>query len=194
MIVCEETNKPYTVGYEVNGNNIAFKSEEHLALHPFGKVPVLIQDKLVLPETASIVRYLDKDKQLQPSSDFEYARHDALCAIISIDIDKVLLREYLLEFAFPKGEDNNVRFDVVDKIRPKALATLAVIEKLLNEDNALSAEQFTLADALLAPMLHYISCLSPDYNLIPDYPRVEKYLIKLMQRPSCQKVLIAKTL
>lgn len=194
MLACEETDTHYNVGFEVNGKEIAFKSEDHLALHPFGKIPVLLQGALVLPETTSICRYIDKDQQLQPLDSEDHARHDALCALISIDIDKILVREYLLEFAFPKGEENSVRFDVVSKIQPKVAATLAIIEKMLNEDNALTAKQFTIADALLAPMLHYVSCLPAGYNLLPDYPNTGQYLAKLMARPSCQKVLLAKKL
>jgi glutathione S-transferase len=199
MLVCEEIHLSYSVGFEVNGDNVAFKGEQHLKWHPFGKIPVLLenqsqQPELILPETASICRYLDTNKALQPSNNLEYARHDALCALISIDIDKILVREYLLEFAFPKGEDKSVRFDVVNKVQPKAVATLAIIEKMLNEDNALSAEQFTIADALLVPMLHYISCLPAGYNLLPDFPKLEQYLAKLMTRESCKKVLLAKKL
>ena len=134
------------------------------------------------------------DKQLQPNQSQDYARHDALCALISIDVDRVLVREYLLEFAFPKGENNTVRFDVVKEVQPKAAATLAIIEQMLNEKTALSSQEFTIADALLAPMLHYISCLPAGFNLITDYPKVEKYLADLMTRPSCQKVLITKKL
>jgi len=199
MLACEEKEINYSVGFEVNGNNVDFKGEQHLKWHPFGKIPVLLennpqQTQFVLPETASICRYLDNDKQLQPSDGLAYAQHDALCAHITIDIDKVLVREYLLEFAFPKGENNSVRFDVIAKVQPKVATTLATIEKILNEDNALSSEQFTIADALLAPMLHYISCLPAGYNVLPDYPALEQYLAKLMTRASCQKVLIAKKL
>lgn len=199
MLICEEKNISYSAGFEVAGKNIPFKGEQHLKWHPFGKIPVLIgnktqEDIFTLPETASICRYLDTDKALQPSDSLEYARHDALCALISIDIDKVLVREYLLEFAFPKGENNSVRFDAVSNIQPKVSATLAIIEKMLNEDNSLSAEQFTIADALLAPMLHYLSVLPAGYNLIPDYPNIKQYLAKLMVRASCQKVLVAKKL
>ncbi|MCP4986192.1 MAG: glutathione S-transferase family protein [Colwellia sp.] len=199
MLVCEEKNTPYSVGFEVAGKAVEFKGEQHLKWHPFGKIPVLIenpsqQDKLTLPETASICRYLDADKALQPSNSKEYAHHDALCAVISIDIDKILVREYLMEFAFPKGEDNSVRFDVVNKLQAKVAATLTVIENILNKDNSLSAEQFSIADALLVPMLHYLSCLPAEYSLIADFPNIKQYLAKLMIRPSCQKVLIAKKL
>lgn len=194
MLVCEEKDIAYTVGFEVDGTEVAFKSEQRLKLHPFGKIPVLLDKGLVLPETASICRYLDDNKQLQPSDKRDYARHDALCALISIDIDRVLVREYLLEFAFPKGENNSVRFDVVKEVQPKAAATLAIIEKMLTEDTCLAAKEFTIADALLAPILHYIACLPAGFNLLTDYPKVEQYLADLMARPSCQKVLIAKQL
>jgi len=199
MIVCEERAIPYTVGFEVDGQELPFKGEQHLRLHPFGKIPVLIENKaqqqtFTLPETASICRYLDIDNILQPENAQAHAHHDALCAHISIDIDKVLLREYLMEFAFPKGENNSVRFDVVAKVQPKVATTLAILERIVNEDSALSSEQFTIADALLAPMLHYISCLPADYNLLPDYPALEQYLAKLMTRASCKKVLVAKKL
>ena len=198
MLVCEEKQIAYTVGFEVDGRNVAYKGEQHLNWHPFGKIPVLLESKpqveLALPETASICRYLDADKQLQPNHSQDYARHDALCALISIDIDKVLVRDYLLEFAFPKGENNSIRFDVVKAVQPKAAATLAIIEKILNEETALTSQAFTIADALLAPMLHYISCLPAGFNLIADYPKVEQYLADLMTRPSCQKILTAKKL
>jgi len=197
MLVCEEKNIGYSVGFELAGKAVPFKGEQHLKWHPFGKIPVLIENKpqedfFTLPETASICRYLDTDQALQPSNSLEHARHDALCALISIDIDKVLMREYLLEFAFPKGENNSIRFDVISKVQPKVAAILAIIEKMLDEENSLSAEQFTIADALLVPMLHYLSGLPTGYNLLPDYPNVEQYLAKLMTRPSCQKVLVAK--
>ncbi len=195
MLVCEEKDLAYTVGFEVAGDKVPFKGEQHLNWHPFGKLPVLlVGQQLVLPETASICRYLDTDKTLQPSNNLEYAQHDALCALISIDIDRVLVREYLLEFSFPKGEDKSIRFDVVKAAQPKVAATLAIIEKMLGEKTALSSTEFTIADALLAPILHYISCLPAGFNLLPDYPKAEQYLANLMTRPSCQKVLISKQL
>ena len=194
MLVCEEKKLAYSVGFEVAGKEVAFKSEQHLSWHPFGKIPVLLDNGLVLPETASICRYLDADKALQPDNSLAVAKHDALCALISIDIDKVLVREYLREFAFPKGDNNSVRFDVVKEVQPKAATVLAIIEKILAEENSLSSAQFTIADALLAPILHYISCLPAGFNLLTDFPKVEQYLANLMTRPSCQKVLIAKKL
>lgn len=199
MLVCEVKEIAYTVGFEVNGVAINFKSEEHLNLHPYGKLPVLIDGELILPETASICRYLDakfnenKNIELQPSDAIEKARHDALCAIISIDIDKALLRDYLLEFAFPKGENGQIRLEQVTQMQPQVAKTLDVITKLLaSHPSMLAGKKFTIADALLAPMLAYLSGLPVGFNILPDYPSVENYLAELMKKPACQKILLTK--
>ena len=83
---------------------------------------------------------------------------------------------------------------MVKDVQPKAATTLSIIEKMLDEENSLSSKKFTIADALLAPILHYISCLPAGFNLLTDFPKVEQYLADLMTRPSLQKVLIAKKL
>jgi len=199
MLVCEEKQIKYTFGFEVDGIEIGYKSENHFDLHPYGKLPVLIDNGLILPETASICRYLDAKfnennaVKLQPESLLDFTRHDALCAIISIDIDRVLMRSYLLEFAFPKGKSGQVRLEQVKEVQPQVAKTLDVITSLLDShSDMLAGENLTIADALLAPMLAYLSCLPEGFNLLPDYPKVGDYLTKLMKRPSCQKILLEK--
>jgi len=201
MLVCEEKQVPYTVGFEVNNAEVKYKSDAHFGLHPFGKFPVLLSGELILPETASICRYIDNNfnennkVQLQPNNPVDKARLDALCALISIDVDKVLVRDYLLEFAFPKGKDGAIRIEQVQKAQPQVAKTLSVITQLIEDQNSLlTGQNFTIADALLAPMLAYLSGLPADFNLLPDYPVVECYLAQLMARPSCQKVFPPKQL
>jgi glutathione S-transferase len=189
MLVCENNSINYTTGFELAGKEAPFKGEQHFLLHPFGKFPVLLEGDLALPETATICRYLDPDKKLQPINLPEVAMHDAFCALISIDIDKALVRDYLIEFAFPKGENNAVRLDIVKSAIPKASKALKVIAEQLEKTGVIGGEQLTIADMLLAPMLAYLSSLPQDFNLLPNYPTVAAYLTKLMGHPSCQKVL-----
>src|SRR5260370_35459509 len=53
----EEKSAPYRIAPVAPGSH---KSPEHLARHPFGRVPVLEHDGFVLYETAAILRYLDR--------------------------------------------------------------------------------------------------------------------------------------
>src|SRR3954469_3896765 len=61
-----------------------FKSPEHLARHPFGRVPVLEHDGFSLYETQAILRYLDRalpNPALTPADPRRAARMDQLMNI-----------------------------------------------------------------------------------------------------------------
>lgn len=199
MLVCEEKGIDYQTGFTINDNEISFKSEQHFELHPFGKLPVLLHNELSLPETACICRYLDSNfsgTSLQPEEPLAHAKHDALCALISIDIDKALVRDYLAEFAFPKGDNGEVRLNVAKQAQDNVRRALKVISNELTASDIISvkSDSFNIADALIAPMLHYVTQLPASFNLITEFPAVEQYLNRLMARKSCQAVLQAKPL
>ena len=62
----------------------ASKSPEHLARHPFGRVPVMEHDGLVLYETQAILRYLDRvlpHPALTPANSKTAARMDQVMNI-----------------------------------------------------------------------------------------------------------------
>jgi len=200
MILCEENSLDYQTGYDSSGEFIEFKSEAHFALHPYGKLPVLTHGELVLPETASICRYIENLTAFKGGKSFtpqQVARIDAFSAITSIYLDKAIMRDYILEFAFPKGEDGKIRFDVATVAQAEVHKALDIIRgELTNSDTLLSGKeespQLTVADALIAPMLHYISTLPAGFNLLTEYPELELYLANTMKRASCNKVLISK--
>ena len=61
------------------------KTAEHMARHPFGKVPVLDHDGLRILETSAIVRYLNDvlpGKSLVPATPKDRARMDMMVSVI----------------------------------------------------------------------------------------------------------------
>lgn len=194
MLICEQKGIKYTVGFEVKGKPVEFKSDAHLKMHPYGKIPILLHNDFALAETASICRYLDNNftgTKVQFEQEQKSAYHDAFCAIASIDIDKAILRDFLVEFAFPKGENGTVRMDVVKAAIPNVHNALRVIrQELASNNQVINGEQLSIADALLAPMLHYINTVTRDFKLLSEHPEVESYLTKLMTFDSCKKVLL----
>jgi len=63
LLTCKELelDERNDIGYELQSVDLAakeHKSERHLKLHPFGKVPVLVTDKITLYEGQAILRYL----------------------------------------------------------------------------------------------------------------------------------------
>lgn len=194
-LVCEEKGLPYQVGMRLADEEIALKSARHLALHPFAKLPVIQHQGQVLFETAPICRYLDgvtADNPLQPESPYQIALVDQWCQALSLYVDQVLVRQFLLEFAFPKGEQGAIRMDVVAEVQPKVVAMLATLETQLGDKPFFCTDQYTVADALLTPMLDYLGNLPMAAQLFAQAPNLHAYIERMRARASGQNVLLAK--
>ncbi|ATG74244.1 glutathione S-transferase [Zobellella denitrificans] len=194
MLCCEEKGIAYRCGMAPEGTEIGFRSPEHLALHPYGKVPVLFHEGQTLFETNTICRYLDArfaGPALQPADPMARARVDERCGEIALYIDQALLREIVLEFAFPKGPDGRVRRDLVEEKLPAARAALRRLGTLLGEHPFICGPRYTLADALLTPILDYVANLPIGSELIGS-GALKHYLERMRARPSGQRVLNTK--
>lgn len=195
MIICEEKGITYTVGREHDGNNIALHSVEHFALHPYGKVPIVRHKQQYLIETASIARYLDtltNTVALQPSAPLERARCDQWCAMISIYIDQAIMRKYLVELVFPKGENGQPRFDKIEQAKPDVIKALEVLSTQLADNSYICGETFTLADALVLPILDYLDNAPDAFKLLHNDSPLGHYLQRQRTRPSVQRALLDK--
>lgn len=196
QLCCEEKVIPYTIGMDVNGQPIELGSPELFALHPFGKIPVLVHGDRHLIETASICRYLDvafSGPALQPEDPWLRAQVDQWTAMLARYVDHVIVRCYLLEFVFPKGNDGAVRNEVVDAAKPELTRILSLLDDQLAEGTYLVGDTFTIADAIAAPMLDYLSGLPAAAGFLVELPRLVAYADRLRKRPSAAKVLVAPT-
>ncbi|MBB3143422.1 glutathione S-transferase family protein [Halomonas organivorans] len=197
QLCCEEKGIDYTLGAEVDGRPLAMHSPEHFALHPFGKVPILLHDDRRLIETPSICRYLDAafdGPALQPADPWARARVDQWTGILAGYVDQALVRRYLLEFVFPKGEGGAVREEAVAAARPQVARALEVLEAQLAEGDYLVGDDFTIADAIAAPMLDYLAGLPAAEGLVAETPRLVAYVERLRARPAAARVLVAPDL
>lgn len=194
QLVCEEKEIPYSVGLEVAGKEAAFKGEQHEKWHPFKKVPVLIQNDFILCETASICRYLDQLPETTPlpTSNKNIAEVDQWCQFISIYLDKAIMRNYLLEFVFPKGENGKPRVEVIRSNLPTLHKALKTIETQLEKRSFIVGNTYTLADAFLAPILYYIKISPTDFFALDPSSSLYRYATQMESRASGKVVLKPK--
>ncbi len=160
------------------GEEMPFFSDRHAELHPYRKLPVLIEGSLVIPETMAIALYLESKPGpgFIPGDAADRAKVLSSAGIISLYIHQFLIRNVLLEFAFPKGDEGKIRFDVVDRNIADANRALAWVADALGTSPFFTARQFTLCDAYLIPMLDYLDQLPSPYNLINAFPNLWDYL------------------
>lgn len=194
---CEEIGIDYQLGTRLGELDYSIRSPALKSLNPFGKVPVLVHEGRALFETQAICRYLDNQwnqARLQPADPFLRAQVDQWCAAISLYVDKAIVRNYLLEFLLPKGENGSVRTEVAAAAMPEIIAVVALLEQQLAERDYLVGDSFTLADIMLAPILHYLAGAPHNADLLSQQSPLRRYLQRLLARPAAAKVLVVPVL
>jgi len=135
---------------------------EHLARHPFGKVPVLDHDGFRIIETSAIAPYLDEvlpGPSLTPSNPKDRAHMRMAMGIVDSYGYSALIgvAGYHLFPDFIGGPD--------DEARQRAITTsrlvLRELMKLRGTDPFIAGERPSLGDLYLAPICFYVA-LTPD--------------------------------
>ncbi|UFH51156.1 glutathione S-transferase family protein [Pseudomonas sp. KNUC1026] len=191
-LYCLEKGLEATYGMHQGGKPVALRSPEHLALQPFGQVPVLLHGERVVFETAVICRYLDQafeESSLAPADAQTRLEVDQWASAIASTVDTRVVRRYLLRIAGPKG-GSAITPEELAQAQAEVDFTLAAVARQLNSKPFLCGEAFTLADALLAPMLDYLDRI-PGANWLSRHGELSVYLQRLKARPSGQQVLVA---
>ncbi len=142
------------------------KKPEHLARHPFGKVPVLDHNGLRILETSAIVRYLNDvlpGKSLVPASPQDRARMDMVISILDSYGYGAMVGGVAAYHLFPDfvgGKNDAMLKTGIENGRK-------VIELIMKTKGAspFIAGELSLADLYLAPVVFYVS-LTPDAKLI----------------------------
>lgn len=192
MLCCEEKGISYETKFEIDGKPLSLNDDTHLQYHPFGKIPALIHGEHTLFETATICRYLDatfEGPALQPDNMYQRSKVDEWAAALSIYVDKAIVRQYLLEFAFPKGPNGQVRLDKVAAAEPAVAQMLGIVETQLGDNDFICGDAYTYADAILTPMLDYLAGTPNASKLMPENSHLMHYVSRMRKRSSGTKVL-----
>ena len=161
------------------------KKPEFLRLNPYGRVPVLIDDDLILYESCLINEYLEAK---HPSPPLMHG-NPALVARGRLLIDYAL--NFLQEWYWPlraemRKPEPSRDLAVIELNRPIIADRLQHLEAALG-DQAYFIETFGLTDIGLWPRLSRIA----DYGALDaqKLPRLENWLRRMNARPSVKAVL-----
>jgi glutathione S-transferase len=168
MLMAEKGAEYYLVPVDLmTGENM---KPEHLARHPFGKIPVVEQGRKRLYETSAITRYLNDalpGKSLVPDNAMNRARMDMAMALHDNYGYGALIgvAAYHLFPEFVGGKNEQMRADCIEKAR------VALIEQMNLRGNApwIAGDTLSLADLFVAPACFYVS-LTEDAAKVFDVP------------------------
>lgn len=165
-----------------------FRSPEHLARHPFGKVPVMDHDGFRLYECAAILRYLDRilpEPPLTPANPQAAARMDQLMNIN----DWYLFQGVANVIGFqrvvgPRLMGLTPDEEAIAAAMPKAHAVFDELARQLGENPYFAGDSLSLADVLLAPQLDFFT-ETPEWEpLTAKNTNLRSWLDRMNSRPS----------
>ena len=158
------------------------------ALNPTGKIPAMRHDGLEISESLAIAAYIDDafdGPKLAPDDPKGAAKVNQWTAFAATEVDQLLMRNYVVEYAFHKDADGNVVRTKIDKAIKRFPKMFGMIEAAL-ADGYLGGDSFTMADCFLAPILNATSNFPEGKAAIEASPAISAYMAKMNERPSFQ--------
>lgn len=156
------------------------------AIHPLGRIPVLRHGVVTLFESRAICTYIDRafdGPPLWPADALAAARAEAWLSLVQTTIEPVLIRRYVFAYLFPGTTDGAPDRARIDAAWPEVERYLDLLEVAVAND-WLGGAEFSLADAFLAPILHYLRALPETGPVIERWAALTRYLNTALARPS----------
>ena len=158
--------------------------DQYRALHPFGRVPVLVHAGFVLYETCAIARYVDEAFEgpaLQPAGARERARMQQIVSIVDSYAYRPMVRQVYTHAVFRQRLGRAA--DPAEVIAGIAASrtVLGALERLTVPPDSRHWTP-TLADLHLAPLIGYFTDAAEGRALLATYPRLATWFAAMAAR------------
>ena len=147
-----EKGVPYTL------TSVMPHTPEVVAIHPFGKIPVMRHGDVTLAESRAICGYIDREfdgPALIPADTAKAAEVEQWVSIVNTTIDPLWMRQYLAAYIFPGTPDGAPNRPVIEAALPKMEKQFPVMDRAV-ASGYLAGDAFTLADMYFTPILYYM--------------------------------------
>lgn len=185
----EITLKEKGVDYRLNAMSPAnMKTPEHLALHPFGRIPIFEQGDFRLYETQAIVRYIDEvfpNPPLTPGNPRDRARMNQVIGIIEwyffpkaaapIAFNRIIGPRLL---GLPSDEA------AIAEAMPMGRTCFAELDRILGDQLYFTGASVSLADIMLAAQLDLFCECAEGRELIEGTSGLSAWLGRMLERLS----------
>jgi glutathione S-transferase len=180
-MVCEEKG----IAYELTLAQLG--APEVVAIHPFGKMPVLRHGDFELCESKAIASYLDRSfpgPQLISSDPRLGALTEQWVSLVNTVMDRTLIRTYLFAYIAPKTADGTPDRAAIEAVMPAVREQIGVLDKAVARTGYLVGEQFTFADINLLPILYRVRQAPEGADALAAATHLARYYDRHAARPS----------
>jgi glutathione S-transferase len=165
------------------------KAPEHLARHPFAKVPAFEHDGFMLYETQAIMRYVDEafpSAPLQPIDLHQFSRMNQVMGIVDAYGWRSMARGIAFERFVAPRLGMKTDEDRIARSVPRAKLCLAEFERIQGDDEFLAGDRVSLADLMVAPLLWSLAKTPEAPATLGEHPKLGAWLRRIEGRQSFQ--------
>jgi glutathione S-transferase len=183
-MVCEEKGIEYAL------TERPLRAPEILAIHPFGKMPVLRHGDVELFESKAIATYLDRSfpgPHVFPSD----RRLAALTeqSLVNTLMDRTLIRTYLYAYIAPRAADAGPDREAIEAVMPAVGEQIGVLDKAVASTGYLVGDEFTFADINLLPILYRLGQAPEGAEALAAATHLARYYDQHAARPSFARTI-----
>ena len=172
------------VAYDIQP--VEMGSADHLAVHPFGRVPALSHGAFKLYETAAICRYVDEafdGPALQPADPKGRALMDQWISAGNCYYDAHIVRHVIMERIIVPMHGGTTNEQRIKDVMPQITRDLDVLDGWLSNHSYLAGDSVSIAEFFLIPILFYFKML-PDGKALEGRANIDRWWAALESRPS----------
>jgi glutathione S-transferase len=164
----------------------------YLDLHPFKRVPTLVDGDFVLYETAAITRYIDEAFSgpiLQPTDRRQRARMAQIISVIDSYGYVSMVRQVAGERVFAPLRKRQPDEALIRTGLEGSHRVLNALEAIIPGDSPVAGGNvWSLADFHLAPMMSYFTTAAEGEEALAHYARLSAWWEVMRKRKSVQEV------
>jgi len=160
---------------------------EHVARHPFAKVPALEHDELMLYETAAIERYVDEafdGPSLQPTAPAQRARMTQIISIIDSYTYPCTISDLVVQRLVQPMLGGSADESIIEAAVPEVDKNMQELERMLGEREYLAGDALSLADLHLAPIFAYLVGTPESEGILENKPNLNAWWQRIESRGS----------
>jgi glutathione S-transferase len=146
------------VDYELRP--VKLGSDDHRALHPYAKVPILDHGDVRIWETNAIARYVDDafdGPPLTPATPAARAKMEQWISALDCYMYDAGVRNYALQYIVPRGADGTPNRAVIDESIPKLTRDLELLDAAYADSEWIAGDALSLGDLFVAPYVQTVA-------------------------------------
>jgi glutathione S-transferase len=187
-IACEEKGVDYTLTTNGMTDFADMKSEKHLALHPFGRIPAMRHGDVVVFETLAIGHYIDRmfeGPRLVPADPLEAVRMEQWVSAMIDYMSRSIMGRCVVQYVLPQFTGKQIDRAMIDAAIPDIRNHLAILDRALARGPFLHGDRPHLDDFILMPMIDALVAVAREGPaLVAEAPNVARHRAAFHGRPS----------